>query len=492
MDRFNSVLKVAQGVPIDIIVQMSTESFSREEQRSRAAMNARLAKMTINQLECVVHRHHQHRDATFMDGCNIQMELGKYSMEILRAACNRASHPITGRQSKQGIISDIAAMAPDVQNVIRLSVGEEKRKQEAERKCRVDDRRKRKWETNHDAGVKRQRVDAEDGQSATFMEPVDDSVLKERISKFIARTDNEALKTAACGSCARERPFLDVETVPLMDIPNIDLLKPSTYHESHDLTHGLLLHKPRTTMGTSYPISANKDEVEVIVCKDCLRDLRKGRIPLLSLANNMWLGDIPHELRVLSLPESVLVARYFPAAHIVKLYPKAKGAKYWDHDILNSAVKGNVSTYWLDPDSVSNMLDGRTFPPSADILAATIGVTIIGPQNLPEKTLPGFLRVRRERVRRALLWLKANNPLYRDIIISDENLDLLPEDGVPRQIIETTRYSSDTSALDQERSGYVVSDEDDTNGHDDREFVRGVPMDRGGECHTGFISELPE
>lgn len=328
---------------------------------------------------------------------------------------------------------------------------------------------------------KRRRIDVEeDTGPGRFMEPVEANIVEERISKFIAQTNNEALKTYICGSCARERSCSDVEAVSLLDIPNRYLLKPTVIHPKHDLTHGLLLHKPRTTMGTSMPTPTQEDEVVVQMCRECIRDLKKGQTPLLSLANNMWIGDIPHELRVLSLPESVLVARYFPAAHIVKLFPKVKGAKHWDKELMNSAVKGNVSTYWLDPNSIADMIDGRTLPPSPDILAATIGVTIIGPSNLPEKTLPGFLRVRRQRVREALVWLKQNNPIYRDIIISDEMIALLPEDDIPRQILETTKYSSDTSAFERERSGYVVSDDDDLNGHDDREFVGGVPVETGG------------
>lgn len=445
--------------------------------------------MTLGQLEQINQRHRKHRNATFEDGCNIQMELGKYTMDDLRAACTRASQPPSRRTSKQGIMSEIASMPPHSQNIVRLAVGEEKRKREAlsrerevDRKKANEERKKRKWESDSNAtSVKRTRTENSDFiETSDFMEPIGANLLQERISKFIKRTDNHALKSAICGPCARERPIADIEAMLLPDIPNSHLLKPSSYHDAHDLTHGLLLHKPRTSMGTQYPVSSVKDEVIIHICNDCSRDLRKGQIPLFSLANNMWIGDIPHELRVLSLPESILVARYFPAAHIVKLYPKVKGAKYWDNDLMNSAVKGNVSTYWLDPDSVADMLDGQTLPPSSNILAATIGVTIIGPQNLPEKTLPGFLRVRRENVRRALLWLKAHNPIYHDIIISDANLDSLPEDAVPQQLLETTRYSSDTAALEHERSGYVVADDDDMNGHDDREFVKGVPMEQEG------------
>lgn len=50
------------------------------------------------------------------------------------------------------------------------------------------------------------------------------------------------------------------------------------------------------------------------------------------------MGDIPVQLVVLTLPERILVARYFPAAYIVKMYPKKKGACFWDKKTMNSGL----------------------------------------------------------------------------------------------------------------------------------------------------------
>lgn len=63
----------------------------------------------------------------------------------------------------------------------------------------------------------------------------------------------------------------------------------------------------------------------------------------MALANNMWVSEIPVELSILSLPEQVLVARYYPGAYIVKLFPKKKGAHNWDQAMMNSGLRGNVS-----------------------------------------------------------------------------------------------------------------------------------------------------
>jgi hypothetical protein len=95
--------------------------------------------------------------------------------------------------------------------------------------------------------------------------------------------------------------------------------------------------------------------------------------------------------------------------------------------------------------------------PSA-ILAATIGVTFVGPKNLLEKTCHLFCKVNRLCVCMALEWLKQNNPLYRDIIISSDRLDDLPVDGIPLEIMSVTRCSDNTSLLATEDDGYVPED----------------------------------
>ena len=162
-----------------------------------------------------------------------------------------------------------------------------------------------------------------------------------------------------------------------------------------------------------------------------------------------------------------MLAKYYPSAYIVKLFPKQKNASTWDRSQLHSGMKGNVSTYRLDPRQVAHLIDGTTFPPPARILSATIGITFLGPKGLRESTMPAMFRVRRWRVREALLWLKANNPLYFDIEISEETLLELPEDGVPDELMMTAKHSTDVKVLERESETYVpteVAEEDDSEG----------------------------
>ncbi|KAF8063549.1 hypothetical protein FPV67DRAFT_1358325, partial [Lyophyllum atratum] len=53
------------------------------------------------------------------------------------------------------------------------------------------------------------------------------------------------------------------------------------------------------------------------------------------------------------------------------------------------------------------------------LLSSVIGMPFIGPRAIPEHSLPGMLRVRHHGVHDALRFLKANNPIYHDIEISE-------------------------------------------------------------------------
>jgi hypothetical protein len=45
------------------------------------------------------------------------------------------------------------------------------------------------------------------------------------------------------------------------------------------------------------------------VCKSCLQYLFKGKVPLLALANGLWLGEIPGALQNLTYAEQLLITR---------------------------------------------------------------------------------------------------------------------------------------------------------------------------------------
>ena len=253
--------------------------------------------------------------------------------------------------------------------------------------------------------------------------------------------------------CARETNKGELSVHRLGCIPNSHRLKPFMSHPRHTLFNDMLLH----------PVGLTNDE-EANFCVECGRVLALDKTLTFSLANGMWVGEIPHELAFLTLPELLLITKYFLAAYIIKLYPKKKGACHWDKHQMYSSLKGNVSTYQLDQNQIASMVDGSIMPQRAKVLAATIGITFVGPKNLPDRGLPDMFRVRRAQVQRALEWLKANNPLFTNITISASRLAELPENGVPYELRATTKFSSDTTTLYAEQDGYVPSQDADDDG----------------------------
>ncbi|KAH8976856.1 hypothetical protein EDB86DRAFT_2768594, partial [Lactarius hatsudake] len=276
---------------------------------------------------------------------------------------------------------------------------------------------------------------------------------------FIHATGHDATTMLTCAVCAGLFFTTEVQPVELSHLREKKKLSPTIHHPAHVLTDGMLLERNNNLLGryeNGTPFTN--------VCRTCVCNLQNDKTPTLSLANGLWIGDIPPPLNILTLPERILVVRYFPAAYIVKLYPKKKGAHNWSSAGMQSGLRGNVSTYRLNTNNITHLTDMQIMPPSSAILAATIGITFVGPKNLPEKTMPGFLRVNRTRVRLALEWLKSNNPIYRDVIISSERLRKLPVDSVPMEIMSLARHSDDTVLLAEETDGYVPDDNDFENG----------------------------
>lgn len=182
---------------------------------------------------------------------------------------------------------------------------------------------------------------------------------------------------------------------------------------------------------------------------------------MLALANGMWVGQIPFDLEILTLPERILISRYFPSAFIVKLYPKNTGSYLGNDSSLNKGLRGNVCSYPLPSNQVASIIEGDIMPQKAEVLEETIAVTFVGPNRAPKKMFPDNLRIRRVRVRNALQWLKKNNPLYENINISEERLQALPENDIPEQIWMNMRHSFRMDILHAEKEGYVPEDNEE-------------------------------
>ena len=130
-------------------------------------------------------------------------------------------------------------------------------------------------------------------------------------------------------------------------------------------------------------------------CKNC-KKFRKG--------SDLHPGFVPTVLSDLTFIERQLIARIHP---VVSLY-KIQNCQY--------GYKGNIINF---PQNVQEVADILPLKISDDSNVITIRLDT-------SNSYHDFL-VRRDAVHKALIWLKENNPFYKNVQISEENLLSLPE-----------------------------------------------------------------
>ncbi|KAF9061326.1 hypothetical protein BDP27DRAFT_1429074 [Rhodocollybia butyracea] len=190
-----------------------------------------------------------------------------------------------------------------------------------------------------------------------FMEVLTPAEIRKCHQAFYRATSNAMVKPVTCGVCARENDLHDppssIRRIPLSNIPNGARLIPHTAHPQHTLYDGKLLESAGV-------IQTPNGEVLVSICKECWQELEgaKDLPPKFSLANDMWIGEIPFELQGLTFPEQLLIAQLYPRVYVFKLFPKKIQGKR-DATTLQSAMRGNVTTFELDNPGIAAMLEGN-------------------------------------------------------------------------------------------------------------------------------------
>jgi hypothetical protein len=226
----------------------------------------------------------------------------------------------------------------------------------------------------------------------------------------------------------------------------LNLLRPSNPHPSQILWRGALI--------SSVDLKEENGHVSAWFCNECSSALQKGKSPRYAIANGLWIGEIPFELATLTLPEQMLIARHFPRCFVVKLYP-CEGSQHLSEDQFHRGIKGNVSLYELNTEEIVKMLEGQLMPNPSALLASVLAITFVGSKKLSKDWLKSTFRVRRRAVYEALTWLQANNKLYSDIVVDEDRLSSLPEDGIPDEILATIRQQKDDSVIDNKQNSYI-------------------------------------
>ncbi|KAF7795795.1 hypothetical protein EIP86_006962 [Pleurotus ostreatoroseus] len=167
-----------------------------------------------------------------------------------------------------------------------------------------------------------------------------------------------------------------------------------------------------------YPLlclqSIDRVRDHVAVCKLCYRALRTRKaMPRTALANGLWLGPVPDELKNMTLMEKQLVARYRLKLCVITVAGSGGARK----------MNANAAVFSQPVSKFYNVL-----PPRREELEEVIAVMLTGPCAPTEddfKLTP--LLVRHWVVLRALEWLRVHHRDYHDVVISTDNLSTYSE-----------------------------------------------------------------
>ena len=151
------------------------------------------------------------------------------------------------------------------------------------------------------------------------------------------------------------------------------------------------------------------------ICISCKDKVRHRKKPKFALARGLWLGEIPEELQQLSFAEKLLVGRVRHNRCVVRI---GKGM----HKMIANAVM-----FEHPMQKIYSVL-----PPPIEEMDELLAFIFTGPCQPTEDDFRRTpLLVRRNKVARALEWLKLNHKDYSDLEISYKNLASYPEDFPP-------------------------------------------------------------
>lgn len=318
---------------------------------------------------------------------------------------------------------------------------------------------KKSLESTARSQARNSQVDVMNDARCRWPEVPSQSLLNTFVADFKNATSSSTLATGTCASCAEKVICQSMKTLPILEI-DITLLKRPDFCESlaeeampdqDDLEESdpSILEAGQRWLHPDVPcpplpytdgilkdILLDRDGVvenngiphSIRVCKSCCQALSSGRMPPLAIANRLFIGAVPEELRNLTAVEESMIALCRARAIIVRLKGgQGNHESYQEDGTTNSspihqrALRGHVIVHPQRPDVVSELL-----PPSIEDIVAPICVVYTGPNApsaewLRKKAKP--LLVRADRVRKALVWLKAHNYLYRNITINHKVLN---------------------------------------------------------------------
>ena len=254
-------------------------------------------------------------------------------------------------------------------------------------------------------------------------------------------------------SCKNEK-FPKTSTM----IDKLALKRMTTFHRSLDYT----IYRCKICF-EAWPqktkIRSNKKALSNYVCTNCLRDKQVPK--KFSKENYMKPSSVPKELQGLTKIEEMLIARPLP---IMRVFVKPGGQRGYSGHCINL------------PQDVKELANSLPRYPK-DIPFILIKMT--GKDNSCKE-----VTVRRHKVEGALHWLTLHNPQYKDVNVDQDNLNCLPDDGVPSQLPTFETKSDELFENDSDQDSLIDSElhnDSDVGYNKDTETSSFLPIQHNGK-----------
>lgn len=220
------------------------------------------------------------------------------------------------RSSKDALIDHVLEKAPAQQITFLQQAGLNKRKEKIQGAKAAEETRKRRRSNEQNTRRTAQRAESshspedetDDPTTSPFLRLPTNAQVRSCYREFYKATSNAATATGICRVCARALDVVTEKVVPypINSLPNVHRLIPRVPHPAHTLFDGKLLELKG--------VEGEESNAVVNICKECFGDLKKtvDNPPQYSLANNMWIGEIPWKLQILMVPEQMLIVLLYP------------------------------------------------------------------------------------------------------------------------------------------------------------------------------------
>jgi Helitron helicase-like domain at N-terminus len=258
-----------------------------------------------------------------------------------------------------------------------------------------------KWNEEHCHAMQRYRQ-----QKKFPPQPPSQNLQLKIISDFCNDTSPNLFMEAGCAVCGQLTSLHLLQKLSVLEL-NLKVL------ENSEVTckERFSMQEPIQSLGHVPVLLENLDNI----CFKCFKSISNRKRPVLSLANGLWIGNIPTELSNLSYAEQLLIARVRHNRCIVRV---SSGM----HKMTANAIMFANPT-----PKIYNIL-----PPPVEELDEILAFIYTGPCKPTQADLERTpLLVRRNKVASALHWLKLNHCDYWDLEISETNLNQYPDNDIP-------------------------------------------------------------